>query len=298
MAIRARKGADTPTVVKTLRPQHGSIAAVISTTGTVQPQNRLEIKPSVNGRIEKVLVAEGQYVRAGQVLALMSSSERAALLDAAMSQGPEAVRYWQNAYKPISIMTQISGTVIVKSIEPGQVVTTASAVLVLSDYLIVVADVDETDIGRVSVGQKVTLSLDAYPDIATEGRVKLIHFESTTVNNVTTYKVEVSLDRTPKEFRSGMTANVKIVEKMKSGVLLLPSEAIIIDGQKNYVMLRGAARGETVRREVETGLSDELNTEIVSGLTADDTVCVMSQKAIQEKKKNDSPFMPARRKPR
>lgn len=67
-------------------PEIGSIYSAISTTATVQPRNRLEIKPPINGRIEKILVKEGENVKAGQIVAWMSSTERAALLDAAMAQ--------------------------------------------------------------------------------------------------------------------------------------------------------------------------------------------------------------------
>lgn len=68
--------------------ENGNLEVTILATGTVQPENRLEIKPPVPGRIEEVLVKEGQVVKRGDVLAWMSSTERAALLDAARSQGP------------------------------------------------------------------------------------------------------------------------------------------------------------------------------------------------------------------
>ena len=64
-------------------PAMASIQTTITATATVQPQNRLEIKPPINGRIDQILVQEGEMVKTGEVLALMSSTERAALLDAA-----------------------------------------------------------------------------------------------------------------------------------------------------------------------------------------------------------------------
>ncbi len=66
----------------------GDIDVTVLATGVVQPSNRLEIKPPIAGRVEQVLVNEGQHVRRGQVLAWMSSSERAALIDAARAKGP------------------------------------------------------------------------------------------------------------------------------------------------------------------------------------------------------------------
>ena len=70
-------------VTKEIRPTIGTIENSISTTGSVLPRNRLEVKPPVSGRIEEILVKEGDQVKAGQILVWMSSTERAALLDAA-----------------------------------------------------------------------------------------------------------------------------------------------------------------------------------------------------------------------
>src|SRR3989339_1669357 len=74
---------------ETVKIERGSINSVISATGIVEPHNRLEIKPSVAGRIESVLVEEGEKVKKGQILAWMSSTERATLLDAARAPGEE-----------------------------------------------------------------------------------------------------------------------------------------------------------------------------------------------------------------
>jgi membrane fusion protein, macrolide-specific efflux system len=72
---------------KEISPVVGSIQTTISTTGTVLPKNRLEVKPPVAGRVDSILVQEGDHVKSGQIVAWMSSTERAALLDAARGQG-------------------------------------------------------------------------------------------------------------------------------------------------------------------------------------------------------------------
>src|SRR3989338_10376289 len=66
-------------------------------TGEVTPQNRVEVKPPIAGRIEQMLVREGDAITQGQILAWMSSSDRAALLDAARAQGPEVLAHWESA---------------------------------------------------------------------------------------------------------------------------------------------------------------------------------------------------------
>src|SRR5262249_40126931 len=149
----------------------------------IQPQNRLEIKPPIGGRIEKILVEEGHIVKTGDILAIMSSTDRAALLDAARMQGAEALKSWDDVYKATPLLAPIDGEVIVKSVNPGQTVTPTDDVVVLSDRLIVQAQVDETDIGKVKLGQAAAISLDAYPKIHVRGTVDHIYYESKVVSN-------------------------------------------------------------------------------------------------------------------
>ena len=105
--------------LKTDKVTRGSIKAQIPSTGIVEPRNRLEIKPPVAGRIDKVLVTEGQKVKKGEVLAWMSSSDRAALLDAARSKGEEELKHWEDVYKPAPIVAPLNGFIIQRAVEPG-----------------------------------------------------------------------------------------------------------------------------------------------------------------------------------
>ena len=188
--------------IRAQNPVYGTITTLISTTGTVQPQNRLELKPPINGRIEKIFVQEGDRVTIGQTLAVMSSTERAALLDAARTQSKETLAYWEEVYKPTPLIAPINGEVIVRGVEPGQTVTSSDAALVLSDRLIVQAQVDETDIGKVKLGQTAVISLDAYPETKVKATVDHIAYDSTIVNNVTIYKVDILPKKIPAVFIS------------------------------------------------------------------------------------------------
>ena len=172
VVFNIRNKSQTQETIREITPHIGTIGTTISTTGTVLPKNRLEVKPQVNGRIESILVKEGQQVKIGQTLAWMSSTERAALLDAAQGQGTNVLSHWKEIYKPIPILSPIDGEVIVATIQPGQTVTTTDDVVVLSDHLIVRAQVDETDISKIKPGQKVFISLDAYPNEQIEAVVE------------------------------------------------------------------------------------------------------------------------------
>jgi macrolide-specific efflux system membrane fusion protein len=244
------------------------------------------------------LVKEGDKLKAGQTVAWMSSTERAALLDAARARGPEEITYWQEVYKPTPLISPIDGEVIVSTDQPGQTITASDAVIVLSDHLIVQAQVDETDIGKVSIGQDVSISLDAYPQIKVNGKIVHIYYESTTVNNVTIYKVDILPDEVPAVFRSGMSATVNIIENSRTGVLTVPAEAVKWDKDGAYVLVMDFSGKNPVKRKIEVGLADDKNAEVISGLTENDKVLLATQKyaASGSTKTGTNPFMPAPRK--
>ncbi len=278
------------------RAEVGTIRSLVSTTATIKPQNRLEIKSPVGGRIDEILVKEGQSVRKGQVLALISSSERAALLDAATQKGKSETDYWKKVYNQTALISPINGQVIVSSLNPGQTITTSDAVLVLSDRLIVKADVDETDIGNLKLGQNAEISLDAYPDIKVTGVVDHIYYESTLVNNVNIYKVDLVPSRVPDVFRSGMSANVNIVVREKENVLLLPLAAVRGRNGRSFVSVRGASPDSIRKMPVQTGLKDEKNVEILQGLSSGDVVVVKDSTFVLPKGSGGSnPFVPQRK---
>jgi len=290
--LMPKKGAKVTT---TYVPHIGTIKVSVSTTGDVQPQNRLEIKPPMSGRVEKILVVEGQHVKLGQTLAYMSSSDRAAIIDAARAQGEKNLKQWEDIYKMIPLVAPINGEVIVQSVQPGQTVAMSDDIVVLSDRLIVQAQVDETDIGKVQLGQEANISLDAYPNQTVKGKVDHIYYESKTVNNVTIYDVDILPTEVPDFFRSGMSANIDIVKEEKDNAILLPLDAVKKFKDKSFVFVKSEKGGKNERREITTGLADDDNIEIVSGLAVTETVVVEKQVyTAQQKNTAVNPFMPAR----
>jgi macrolide-specific efflux system membrane fusion protein len=266
------------------------ISVKILSTGVVQPQTRLDIKPPVAGRMETVLVDAGAKVKKGQVIAWMSSTERAAMLDAASALGPEEVKKWEDLYRPSPVIAPINGTIIQRNVESGQTFTTSDPVLVMSDRLTVKAQVDETDLAQIKLGQKADIVLDAYSGDIIPAKVKRIAYDATTVNNVTTYTVDILPDKTPEFMRSGMTANVTFDTASQNQVLAVPSSAIKIEKGKMVVLVAGPNGGESVKKEVRTGASDGKLTEIKSGLEAGEMVLIPSLRLSAAGKDSPSPF--------
>jgi len=287
------RAAETPQYQEA-RVKRDHLATFVLTTGMVQPQNRLEIKSPVAGRVEEALVREGDKVRKGQILAWMSSTERAALMDAARAKGATELAYWEQLYKPTPLVAPLDGDIIARKIEPGQTVTASDILFVMSDRLIIEATVDETDIGRIVVGQTADITLDAYPQDVIPGKVDQIAYEAKTINNVTTYMVDVLPGKVPAFLRSGMTANIKILTAVTNGVLVLPSEAVHTETNQAVVWCANPAdRDKPLSVPIVTGLSDGKKLEICSGLQEGDSVLVKAAFRTATKEDNQkNPFMP------
>lgn len=271
----------------------GDIQSSILSTGIVQPENRLEIKPPIAGRTDEVLVDEGDVVKKGQMLVKMSSTERAALLDAARARGSAELKKWESYYRSAPILAPIDGTIILRNVEPGQTVTSQDAVLVMSDRLTVKAQVDETDIASIKPQQKADVILDAYSDTQMPAHVDKIAYDAKTVNNVTTYIVDVLPETTPDYMKSGMTANVSFMLEAKQNVLILPSNAVRNRDGKNVVLVPAQNKmGKPVEKAVEVGISDGKRVEIISGVEENEVVLVDKMKAKNGATKSTNPFAP------
>jgi macrolide-specific efflux system membrane fusion protein len=274
--------------------KRGHIEKTIDATAVVEPRNRIEIMPPLDGHIDEVLVDEGQEVKKGEIVAWMSSTERASLLDAARARGSEVYKKWEDAYKATSLIAPLDGTIIARDTEPGQTVTTQDAVLVLSDRLIISTQVDETDIGNVRIGQNVRITLDAYRDVAINGSVSRIAYEASTVNNVTIYEVQVEPNDIPSYMKSGMTATVAFILAEADDVLTLPVAAVNGDTRHPFVLVQQpGANTPPERMPVQTGLSSGGLVEIKSGLQGDEIVVKSSFAMKRGKKGGSSPFVQA-----
>ncbi len=268
--------------------RRGDISISILSNGFVQPDNRIQIKPPVAGRVDEVLVEEGEMVKRGQVLAWMSSSERAALIDAARADGPEAVKQWEEDFKPIPVLAPSDGTVILRQVEPGQTLAAADGLFDISDRLVVKAQVDETDIAQIKLKQPAIVVLDAYSKNQIEAEVLQVAFDAKTVNSVTTYAVDVLPRKRPDFMRSGMTANISFIVANQRGVLLVPNIALYAKGDSRRVLVKTPGGNE--ERELEIGLSDAQNSEVKKGLTEGDIVLVARVRI--EEAPPRSPFSP------
>ncbi|TGM35715.1 efflux RND transporter periplasmic adaptor subunit [Leptospira biflexa] len=262
----------------------GDLLLTVRATGTAIPKNRLEIKPPIAGRVESILVAEGNLVGKGKILAWISSTERAALLDAARAKGTEELKKWEDFYKPTPVISPLRGLVIVSNISPGQTVTQQDILFVLSDTLMVQAKVDETDLSKIKIGQNANILVDSFSNESIRAKVKHIGYEAVIENNVTMYNVDLELNLIPSYLRSGMSITVDFIISEEKDVLLVSNDFIKRKNGKGIVLIKNKETLEETN--VEIGDSDDQNTAVISGLVEGDFV--YRKKKIQENKKNTS----------
>ncbi len=277
--------------------KRGDLQVTVLATGNVQPHNELAIFPAITGRIEKIMCQEGDTVRKGQQLMQLSSTERATVLDEAAAQGVSQLAHWEKYYQETPLLSPEDGQIFYLPTVPGQIISTGVTIMVMSDHLMVDTQVDETDLAQIKMGEKATITLDAYPDKPFPGEVKRISYFSILVNNVTTYEVDVWPDQVPTFMRSGMTANVVFNVSEKNDVLVIPADALQQQDGQTGVLLAGADNGKPQFQPIQTGVTDGKKIEVVSGLAEGDKVLIKSFSSSQFSGQgaSNNPLMPGAR---
>lgn len=227
----------------------------------------------------------------------------------------ESVRKAQTNLGYATITSPIDGVVLSKEVEEGQTVasamTTPTLFIIAQDLtdMRVIADIDEADIGGVKEGQRVTFTVDAFPDDVFEGAVTQVRQQATTESNVVTYEVVISAPNDQLKLKPGLTANVTIYTMEKNDVLAVPARALRFT--PNEALLQ---EGETVEdvqspfkvwtkegnvfkaHKVEVGISNGMLTEILSGVKVGTEVLtdfeIIGGKEESEGPATSNPFMP------
>ena len=227
----------------------------------------------------------------------------------------ESVQRAQTNLGYATITSPIDGVVLSKAVEEGQTVAasfnTPELFTIAQDLtdMRVIADIDEADIGGVKEGQRVSFTVDAFPEDKFEGQVTQVRQQATTESNVVTYEVVISARNNDLKLKPGLTANVTIFTLEKNGVLVapakalrfMPNEALLQEGQsiedveapkKLWTMEGNVFKAH----KVETGTTNGVLTEIVSGISAGTEVLVdftiTGGEEMPQAQQAQNPFMP------
>ncbi len=226
----------------------------------------------------------------------------------------ESVNKAQTNLGYATITSPIDGVVLSKSVEEGQTVAASfntpelfSIAQDLTDMR-VIADIDEADIGGVKEGQRVSFTVDAFPDDHFEGHVTQVRQQATTESNVVTYEVVISAPNNDLKLKPGLTANVTIFTLEKNDVLAVPSKALrfipteaLLEKGQTISDCEGEHKlwtldGNTFKaHKVEIGTTNGIMTEIVSGISEGTEVLTdfnISGGAPEQEQQAGNPFMP------
>ena len=345
--------------LETAKVARSSITNTVTATGTVEPVTEVEVGTQVSGIIDKLYADYNDVVKAGQLIAEMDKINLQAELRSAQAQlasSKTEFEYQQKNYARSKILyamgkaayeqtqasmvrvrrnleyatitSPIDGIVINKAVEEGQTVAagfeTPTLFTIAADLtkMQVIADVDEADIGTVEEGQRVTFTVDAYPNDEFEGVVRQVRLgeaessstTSTSSSTVVTYEVVITADNPDLKLKPRLTANVTIYTMERPNILTIPNKALRfvpdpqmmeqigitienkgneVQGGKRMVWLR---QGNTLTpKQITVGTNSSTLTEVTDGLTEGDEIAVdMATTAAMPAmpQGNQNPFMP------
>jgi len=204
----------------------------------------------------------------------------------ALEQAKALLAYSRVQLSYATIKAPISGVIASVTTQKGETVAAglnAPTFVTILDLtrLQVDAFVDETDIGRVKVGQKALFTVDTYPDKEFTGTVKAIYPKAIIQDNVVNFDVVIEIDGPNiKLLRPDMTTSVTIYQKERKGVLVIPRSAVLKEGVNKYVLVKDN-NGNFEKREISTDLASGSDIEIVSGLNEGDIVGIKQEQNIQ-----------------
>jgi HlyD family secretion protein len=221
-----------------------------------------------------------QNARAGLIgNSIRASDIQAAQADVSKAQAEVSNRKVQ--LNDATIYAPRAGVILQKYVEEGTIITSAvslssdgTKIVQLGDVgrLFIDVSVDESDIGKIRLGQKVTITLDAVPDVKPEGRVVRIDPQAVNDRDVTTVHVRVEIQRPDPAIKPGMNATCQFILRDVHGVLVVPSDAVKEGkgGGNTVRVLSGDNKVET--RAVQVGVVGSEKTEIKGGLKAGDKI--------------------------
>ena len=263
--------------------------------GTFAYASSGQITAKAAGDLDTLSVKEGDRVSEGQVIGVISEADLETQIENARISLENAQLSLQNAQEKLedyTITSTITGEVIEKNLDVGDNISGMSSSGSTVTYPAVIYDrsqltfdmaIDERDISKIQVGQKVEITADALDSQSFTGVVDKVNINGTTVNGNISYPVTVKVDGAPEELYPGMNVSAKIIVEEAGSVLTLPVEAVE-RGDTVLVALPGcldengliANLSATEQRQVTLGRNDDNYIEIVDGLEEGDVVVALS----------------------
>lgn len=273
-----------------------------------------------NNMYKSGVISKADYEQAAYQV--KNSQETVSQRKTALAQARTNLSY-ANIYAPID------GIILSREVEEGQTVaatmTTPTLFTIAKDItkMQVEANVDEADIGGVEVGQRVSFTVDAYPQEEFSGRVRQVRLSATTESNVVTYTVIIDADNPEQKLKPGLTATITIFTQELKGTNTVPASAIAFSpdtetlqkyyqqnqitakipeiktgkGKEKYIWIKNND-GSLSQKQITIGINDGINIQVVSGLSGNEQIVTSLEEQTEPVAKSESdgssPFMPKR----
>lgn len=190
-----------------------------------------------------------------------------------LTQAQNAVTDAQVQDSYYTVTAPFDGVIAKVDVQVGD--TTSGAVATeISPQQVAQLTLNEVDAEKVKIGQKATLTFDAVPDLTLTGTVIEVDTLGTVSQGVVSYGVQIQLDTQNSEVKSGMSVSAAIITDYKVDTLIVPSSAVKTQGSVSYVQVSSSTTAAPQSVQVQTGISDDTNTEILSGLTEGQSIVV------------------------
>lgn len=252
---------------------------------TVEPVNQAQQSQALNQIAQAqsaIRQAQAQVVNARNNLDKLLEGPKEEDLIIARAQVKQAqlnVLQAENALANARLVAPIDGVVSQVNIKVGEIANSARPAVVLTDLsrFKMKVLVDEIDVRQVAVGQSVRLSVDALPGAEIVGKVIEISPTASNINNVVAYEVTVAPDETDEPLRVGMSATAIITTANVDDVILAPNRFITIDRDTGEAFVFKMVNGVPVRQQVQLGLRNERESQVLAGLQDGDEIAFITQ---------------------
>jgi HlyD family secretion protein len=236
---------------------------------------------SLDDAQQKYLAAVNTRDKAVSQISVDTSKLRQA--QAQVAQNQASLEQLEEQLSYTTITSPMDGTILSRDVEIGDAVSsilvlgsTATLVMTIGDttQVYVQGKVDESDIGKVYLGQPARIKVESFKDKTFLGKVTKIAPLGVEKDNVTTFEVRVSIDNPGGELKANMTANAEILLEEHKNVLTVPEQAVLYDKDRNASVEVPDPKAKNGRRKVDikAGISNGTKTEVIAGLKPGDTV--------------------------
>lgn len=297
-----------PTMIRTAPVEDALVAQPIVATGTVSAKDAPTLSFKIGGIVGRVLVDDGDHVRAGQVLAVLDLREIDALVrkadeavDRARREAERAERLYRDSVATLqqkqdaatalevaradqqvaavnrryaTIVAPAAGVVLKRHVEAGELVTAGAPVISLAAEgrgTVLRIGLADRDVVRIRRGDPATVTFDARPDVPLKGSVREIGAGAE--GGTGTYEVEVAIASPPAWLASGMIGRARLEPREKLRARMVPVEAVLeADGERGAVFVLDASSAKALRRPVRIGFIDGGRVAVTGGLDGVRTV--------------------------